>query len=350
MNPTVSVVMPVYNSAGFLEEAIESILAQSFGDFELIAVNDGSTDICESILERYQRQDARVRVLHQQNSGISAARNNGVKHARGKYIAVMDSDDISLPNRLEKQVALMESRPNVGLCGSRCCFFGDNGEYAGVLPPADPDTVKCRLLFLPTLSNTSLMMRRELIVQEGLFYDESLAAAEDYDLSARFSHHCEITNLPDILMRIRVHAGSTTRRRADEGDMWLSRVHQSVLSRLGIQASEDELSVHLCAGTLGNCRTNTKAFVESVERWFLILTDANEKTSIYSSAALEMMLFERWCLVCLLCGEPIFWKLRRVRKSPFFLGDSHFLRYCISLGGKRMLKALRRRAARGEKK
>jgi glycosyltransferase involved in cell wall biosynthesis len=342
--PTVSIVMPVYNTQKYLEEAIGSVLAQSFDDFELIAVNDGSTDDSPAILNRYRKRDPRIHVLHQNNNGISAARNSGMRYARGKYIAVMDSDDVCLPERLSKQVELMENHPEVGLCGSRCSFFGCDGEYAGIVPPVDSNCVKSLLLLVPTLSNTSLMMRRDLVIRNNLFYDESLVAAEDYDLSRRFSQCCKITNLTDILMRIRVHNTSTTQRIREKNDKCLSAVHRRVLSELGIRASEEELDLHLSVSTGAYCVSRSREYVDSIEKWFCKLTEANTNARVYEPSALAKVLFERWSLACLLSREPVWWRISRVRKSKIYMGYGTFLRYCLSLGGKRTFRLLKRYA------
>ncbi|MHB9035610.1 MAG: glycosyltransferase family 2 protein [Armatimonadota bacterium] len=340
----VSVVMPVYNTAKYLEEAIDSILAGSLDEFELIAVNDGSTDSSADILERYGRMDSRVHVLYQDNRGISASRNRGMECACGKYIAVMDSDDVSLPDRLAKQVALMERYPEIGLCGSRCSFFTGEGESVGALPSIDPDVIKSQLLFTPTLSNTSLMMRRDLVVREKLHYDESLAAAEDYDLSSRFSHHSRITNLPDVLMRIRVHDSSTTSRLANENNKWLSMVHRKVLSRLGIEASEDELRVHLSVST--GAYGKSKECVKAVERWLCGLIDANTESGCYDPDALADVLFEKWYAQCLSISAFGLWTWRTFSRSRLSLRQSMPIRHRVPFFVKCLMKKERLRPAR----
>jgi hypothetical protein len=268
-----------------------------------------------------------------------------MRNAEGKYIAVMDSDDISLPDRFAKQVELLENRPDIGLCGTRCCFFGTGGEYIGTMPPVDPNQIKASLLFLPTLSNTSLMMRHDLVRAENLYYDESLVSAEDYDLSFRFSHHCKITNLEDVLMRIRVHDGSLTRLIKADNDKWLSEVHRRVLSYLGVNWSDEELDLHLAVSTGSSCLSRNRAYVERIEKWLCKLKAANDEKRIYDPRVLGEVLSERWCLACLLAGEPLSWRLRRVRDSGLYMGYGHFLRYCLSHGGKRMLRILRRYVA-----
>src|SRR5918996_2481069 len=113
--PKVSVVMPAYNAAVYLDEAVTSILNQTFREFEFIVINDGSTDDTVSILDKYEKSDSRIRVYHQENQGMIAALNRGCRLARGKYIARMDADDISLPRRFERQLEFMEGHPQIGI-------------------------------------------------------------------------------------------------------------------------------------------------------------------------------------------------------------------------------------------
>ena len=344
--PLVSVVMPVYNTAQYLAEAVDSILAQSYQDFELIAVNDGSRDRSPDILDRYRKLDSRVRVLnHGTNQGIPASRNRGMLDARGKYIAVMDSDDISVRDRLSKQVTFMETHPEVGLCGTQCSFFGDKGKFAGPVPPSDSEEIRCRLLFMPTLSNTSIMMRRDLVVEKQLYYSPDLAAGEDHELSARFARHGRITNIPVVLMRIRTHNSSTTRTSADNPGKYLAMVHRKVLPTLGIEPTQEEYDLHLAVsvGTYGKPGSH----VEQVEDWSCRVRDANETNRAYNTQALAPVLFGYWCLVCGLSRESTLWKWKTFTNSPLFVGYRGLFRYCASFDSRRLFRALRRHIAQG---
>jgi hypothetical protein len=256
----------------------------------------------------------------------------------------MDSDDISLPDRFAKQVELLENRPEVGLCGTRCCFFGAGGEYIGAMPPVEPNQIKASLLFLPTLSNTSLMMRHDLVRAENLYYDEALVSAEDYDLSFRFSRHCKITNLEEVLMRIRVHDGSLTQRIKGENDRWLSEVHRRVLLELKIEASDEDLRMHLSVST-GNHR-KSREYVESVERWLLRLMDANESSAFCDPRAFAWMLFEKWRPTC--AFVPVFglWTWRKLLQSRLSDGFSLPKRLKVSFFLKCLLKKELLRPAR----
>lgn len=337
LTPLVSFVMPVYNTASYLEEAVDSILCQSYENFELIAVNDGSTDGSGEILDRYEKADNRVRVLRQENKGMVAALNAGLAVARGKYIARVDSDDVSLPERLAKQVAFMESHPEIGVCGTRCGFFGDKGEFVGTVPPTDPELIKCRLLFLPTMSHTAVMMRNDLVQDHHLYYNPEVGQAEDYDLWTRFSRHTLLSNIPDVLMNIRMHSASTTRSFVGRQDKCLSLVHKQVLQSLGIEPSEEELDLHLALSVCNHERS--LIYVDHAEKWLGKIAEANRRAGVYDAHLLAQVLGERWLLVCVFASELGMSRFSRFGKSKLFVGYGALTRYCYSLGLIRFLKS-----------
>jgi len=197
MHPLVSVVMSVYNGERFLREAVDSILNQTFSDFELIIINDGSTDETREILESYK--DERLVLVDQENMGLTKALNNGIARAKGKYVARQDADDVSKPERLEKQVAFMEAHPAVGLLGTRFEFIDQNGMVTrqGVLP-IDNRALHERLKVINQFNHGSVMIRKEALDKVGLFRD-FFKYAQDYDLWLRIAEQYEVCNLPECL-------------------------------------------------------------------------------------------------------------------------------------------------------
>lgn len=180
--PTVSVIIPTYNRAAVVTEAIDSVLAQTFRDFELIVVDDGSTDDTRNRLVGYGE---RIRMICQENHGVSHARNVGIRAARGKYVALLDSDDLWLPKKLETQIAVMEAQPDIPLChteeiwirrGVRVNQMKKHQKHGGYIFP--------NCLPFCVISPSSVMIRRALFDEVGDF-DESLPACEDYDLWLR---------------------------------------------------------------------------------------------------------------------------------------------------------------------
>lgn len=208
--PAVSVLMPVYNGERFLAEAIESILGQTFADFEFVIVDDGSTDTSPAILADYASRDPRIRVVTQANAGIVAALNRGLAECRTALVARMDADDVSLPTRLERQVAFLATRPMVAVVGTAVQRISETGAAGPeVRHPAAWQAIARGLRHGNCLAHPSVMMRRDAVMEVG-GYREFLRHAEDYDLWTRVAERQELANLPDCLLRYRVHGGQVS--------------------------------------------------------------------------------------------------------------------------------------------
>lgn len=213
--PLVSVVMSVYNQAGFVGEAIESIIGQSFPEFELIVINDGSTDGSGEIIERYTRADARLRAFDQPNRGLAYTANRGCALARGRYIARLDSDDVAVSGRLERQVEFLERRPQVAVLGGAWYVLGKSGAGNGFfLPPQDDRTIKATLPRGNCFAQSTVMMRAEAFRAVG-GYRQAFAPSEDYDLWLRMSERYQMANLPYPLAYYRVHPQQATSTRIE---------------------------------------------------------------------------------------------------------------------------------------
>jgi glycosyltransferase involved in cell wall biosynthesis len=208
--PRISVVMPVYNAEAFLAEALESVLNQTFQDFEYIVIDDGSTDNSAGILERYARQDNRIRMMHQENRGVIAALNRGCRLARGEYIARMDADDVSLPHRFERQVRYIERRPRIGIVGTWIHNVDRQGSVkSSWRPPTNPKTLEWTHFFGVCVAHPSVLMRQPVLDQLG-FYRSGTAHIEDVDLWLRASRITEFANVPEILFKYRTWEGSVS--------------------------------------------------------------------------------------------------------------------------------------------
>jgi len=204
-NLKISVIMSVCNGQKYLKQSIESILVQTFRDFEFLIVNDGSTDETQQILEQYAKQDQRIRIIvNSQNLGLTKSLNKAIKTAGGDYIARMDDDDISMPTRFEKQWRFMEQNPSVALCGSLALMINEKGEEIGRKNLAVKfQDIKKKLLFNNQFIHSSLFFKKAL----GL-YDESFMRAQDYEFVLRASAKHQVVNLPEYLVKWRVREGS----------------------------------------------------------------------------------------------------------------------------------------------
>lgn len=203
--PAISVVLPVYNGEKYIREAVDSILCQSFTDFECILINDGSKDSSPTILDEYALLDSRVRIVHQENRGLISSLNRGLSEARGELVARMDADDISTPDRFQKQVEYMKQHPDVGLLGGAITLIDEVG---GVIRASDYPRRGAEMdSFIKRgspVAHPAVMMRRDLALGLG-GYRAAYQACEDYDLWLRLYEKADIDNLPDNILYYRQH-------------------------------------------------------------------------------------------------------------------------------------------------
>lgn len=208
MNPLVSVLMPVYKTAPYLSEAMDSMLHQTFKDYELIVLDDCSPDNAEEILDAYD--DSRiVRYKGENNVGLSNVLNVGIEMARGKYIARMDSDDISLPNRLQIQVDYLEAHSEIDLVSVGMRLFG--AKESVWIRERNPEKVKIEALFHSPVLHASSMWRKDSFERHGLRFRQEMVPAEDYDLWTRaMLKGLKLVNLPEVLYEYRIHEAQAT--------------------------------------------------------------------------------------------------------------------------------------------
>lgn len=212
MNPAVTVLMAVYNGETWLREAVESILSQTFEDFEFLIIDDGSTDRTFEILNFFRDRDFRIRLVrNESNLGLITSLNRGLELAKGTYIARMDADDISLPNRLETQVEYMEQHPEVGVCSAWLETFGKKRGEIWKSPLRDEE-IKARLFCNSCIWHPAAIMRKEVFEQHGLCYNPAYPRSEDYKLWTEMAHFSKLANIPKVLVRYRLHENQETRR------------------------------------------------------------------------------------------------------------------------------------------
>lgn len=210
--PLISVLMPAYNCEAYVLEAVSSMLSQSFADFELLVIDDGSTDSTSKLLGAVH--DPRLRLVsNERNIGLIGTLNRGLELAKGRYIARMDADDISAPGRLEKQVLYLEEHPDVHVLGSMVNLINEQGTVFGAISgyPTDPEAIHQYLLRECCLIHPSVIFRKDTVKTAG-GYSADARHAEDYDLWLRLSDHHKIANLPDKLVSYRMHRNQVSIR------------------------------------------------------------------------------------------------------------------------------------------
>lgn len=272
--PSISVVMPVYNTEKYIADSMRSILNQTFSDFELIVVNDGSTDASLEIIKSFK--DQRITVLENKtNLGNYATRNIGHFAARGKYICVMDADDLALPNRLEKQYAFMEQYPEVGIAGSCIQYVGSNQI---IIRDPDAEITKIKLLANNYICHPSIIMRYELLQKYDLLYDESFWYAGDYDLMVRASAHFPVLNMGDVLLQYRWSPQQLSASMNKYG-YETETVRLKQLNLIGITPTTEEEQIHLAL--LNGVQLEYRKKHETLQ-WIQKLQDANKNVNYFN--------------------------------------------------------------------
>lgn len=269
--PKVSILMPVYNTAPFLREAVDSMLSQTFTDFELIVLNDCSPDNAEEILDTYN--DLRiVRYRGERNVGLANILNTGLEMARGKYIARMDSDDLSLSNRIKIQIDFLEAHPDIDLVSVGMQLFGSRTDMW--IREQNPEKVKINALFFSPVLHASSVWRKDAFEKYSLLFRQEMVPAEDYDLWTRaLLADLRITNLPDILYKYRIRSEQAT----SQTDKITEKTRE--VQRNYLHAALPSLS-----------RKNIEAFPEKLLPVFF----ANLKDSFFDPKLLAIRLYKIW--------------------------------------------------------
>ncbi|MDC1458623.1 glycosyltransferase [Burkholderiaceae bacterium] len=253
--PLVSVVLPVYNGEEYLVDAINSILAQTFTDFELLLIDDGSTDGSPKILHAYEQRDPRVRVIVRENRGLVTTLNEAVDIARGKWVARMDQDDIALPHRLKCQLEWLKTT-GADISGSWVRRFGSSDKRVIKFHQAD-EAIKIEILFCSPFAHPAVMMRTELV--KNLRYDIACEKAEDYDLWERAAEAgWKMTNVQQVLLMYRVHAKQISSKAATSQQQVSLQIqrryweHFSKIKQLDLRRFDEVLKIRESVESLPN--------------------------------------------------------------------------------------------------
>lgn len=234
MLPKVSVVLPVYNAALYVKEAVQSVLNQTFQNFELLIYNDGSTDNSLEILQQFE--DSRIRIVnYEKNIGLIQLLNNAFSEAKGEYIARMDADDVCLPDRFEKQVGFLDQHPNIGICGGFLEIIGTN--EINKKPALDKD-LRWWIFKGSPFAHPSVMIRNKVLIHSNLKYNPDAYVVEDFDLWWRMAFVTQLANLETVLLKYRIHPNQVS---SSKNDLQLENLRKSqieFMKNLGISAAK----------------------------------------------------------------------------------------------------------------
>ena len=285
--PKVTVLMPVYNAAEYIKEAINSILNQTFDDFEFLIFNDGSTDNSADIVKSYN--DERIKFYdYDQNQGHVYHLNHGIEIARGEYIARMDADDISLPRRFEKQVEFMDTNPNVGVCGTWFKIMDSQNE---IRHPIDNTNIRLALLDYCAIGHPTVMLRKTLLKESGIRYETALCPAEDYWFWVFLSSFCELANLPEVFLEYRIHQNQISNYRRQEQEKISQDVKkyqiEALLGRILTDTEMSYCSLMFKETIVPSCSMS----IEDIVKWINLLRNSNRKKHLY-----KFEYFDKWLL------------------------------------------------------
>jgi len=292
--PKVSVLMPVYNAGRFMKTAIDSILSQTFDDFEFLIIDDGSTDDSINII-RANSDDRIVLVKNKKNLGVSCTLNIGLGAAKGEYIIRMDADDISRSCRIKRQVEFMDANPTIGISGTWVRLFGDQ-PFVVTRKPVGPSVVGCFLVFYNPLAHPSVILRSKALVENSLKYDPAYSRTEDYDLWSRSNGFFPIDNIPQPLVLMRHHPDSIT----NQANVRMTEQTEKILGRqllkLGIKPTRNQLLFHHVVGR--GYRLKRWDELERAHAWLTYLSDVNDQKGVFSRAVFSTAVGMVWFQLC----------------------------------------------------
>lgn len=246
--PLVSVLLPSYNAASHIEEALRSIMEQSYRHLEIIVIDDGSTDDSVDIVRELAQTDSRIRLIrNKENQQLARTLNAGLQAATGKYVARIDADDIALPMRIEKQVAYLEAHPEIGIVGTFIEVFNDRGKRRKSRLPVSDEKIRAYLYTYSPFFHPTVMIRRECLDRHQLRYDPQYRIGQDHAFWVDILKHSKGANLPEILLKYRLGGGSitaTSNRDRSERRKILSMIYKKVLASNGIELSSEDHAIY----------------------------------------------------------------------------------------------------------
>lgn len=290
---SITVLMPVYNGEKYLRQAMDSILNQTYRNFEFLVINDGSTDSSEEIILSYK--DERIRYIkNETNLRLIATLNKGIELAAGKYIARMDADDISEPERLQIQYSFMEQHPEVAICGSWFNIIGH--EERVVKYVRDHNSIMLKMFYQCHFCHPSVILRKEMLETFDHKFDPTFLHAEDYDFFVRIGEQYKLANIQQVLLHYRHHEMSVSSANVSTQADNSIRVKRYLFEKLGMSAGDAE--IELFRKISQHEYLSTAAFVDSVKSLLEKMLSANEDTGFMDKVFLRKALAEMWFHTC----------------------------------------------------
>ncbi|MDU1904263.1 MAG: glycosyltransferase family 2 protein [Dysgonomonas sp.] len=299
--PKVSVILPVYNAERYLYDAISSVIGQTFTDWELVIINDGSTDDSHQIISKFT--DNRIHYYQNKNNlGLIKTLNKAISLSCGEYIARMDADDICLSTRFERQVEFLDEHPDYAMCGSWVNVIDENSAEKGkILNFTNNEYLQIHLLFSVPFVHPTVMIRTEVLKDN--LYDETFKHIEDYELWCRIVGKYKVANVPYYLLNYRWHSTNISVLNSQTQKKLKNTINERELSKIGITPTKEELFLHQITfqqyTSTGNIPVQPFEDFEALNKWFAKIIDANKKYNKYDFSSLLSYLWSRWIVLCL---------------------------------------------------
>lgn len=288
--PAITVLMPVHNAEEHIREAIESILVQTFNDFEFLIVDDGSTDSTRDIVRTYN--DPRIKLVkNTKNRGTVHVLNQGIELARGKYIARMDADDISLPKRLEKQFAFMERNPSIGISGSAMRLIKKGKLKNTRKQPCTNEELKIQLLFGTCFFHPTVILRTDLAKTHP--YPDNLVYTQDYNYWTNLADKTQFANLDETLLHFRTHETQISHTKAGLQISNARTIRTAYLQKLFGHCSDNEIDIH---HQLAENKDNID--LEETKAWIEKLIKLNDNSNTFLSTIFINEMAKKWWFIC----------------------------------------------------
>ncbi len=313
--PLLSVLMPVFNSERFVAEAIESILTQTFKDFEFLILDDASTDRSFEIIKDFENKDPRIKVYqNEKNLGVVASRNKLINLSKGKYIAWIDSDDVAIETRLKKQVNFLEAHPEIGMTGAYPIIIDENGKKIRKWWfETDPQKLKIELFFHSPFLSSSIVIRKSALPQN--YYDSRFPVAEDFDLYSKIAEGFDIANIPEFLVKYRINSKGLSKSNTEKMERLSVQVIREHAERLGIKLEENTIK------NLRKAKTSLKITSEEVteiEKSLTLLKNLLLAKNDFKKNSVDEVIQKYWFETCRKSTHNGLKTLKIFFKSPLF--------------------------------
>jgi glycosyltransferase involved in cell wall biosynthesis len=291
----VTILLPAYNAEKYIKTAIKSILNQTFTEFELLIINDGSTDKSVNIIETFK--DKRIQLIHNPaNLGLIKTLNKGIDLTKGKYIARMDADDIAMPERLEKQLLFLEKNPEYALVGTQANFiFGDKLSNTLFSMETNSEILPVLSLFSCPFIHPSVMIKTNILKE--FYYNEGFTTAEDYELWTRILKKYPCANLPESLLQYRIHDNNISTTQNDKQIDSVRRIYEANLEHIQMPYTEADLDIYLkISGSYH--KEITLSDLKNIKSWLNKMQSFLLKKGKYKERIIREVIKIVWFQVC----------------------------------------------------